>query len=107
VQWLTIKGATMKTTNINKQAMTLAWLLLKANNVMTSKTKSFSYFLTIAYKMLKNEAHFIYVLQGLINIYYKMLRNEGVTSHRLYSFQSCVDDIVIKSNAVISSQIYW
>jgi hypothetical protein len=97
----------MKTTNINKQANDLAWLLLKANNVMTSKAKSFSYFLTIAYKMLNSEEHFIYVVQGLINIYYKMLRDNSVTSHRLYAHQTAVDAIVSSSNAVVASQVVW
>lgn len=68
--------------NINKQAMALAWALLKAHTVMTSKAKSFRYFLGIAYKMLKNENHFAYVLDGLVKVLHKMERNPLVSVER-------------------------
>jgi hypothetical protein len=94
-------------TNINSTAMKLAWLLLKINRIMTTKVKSFSYFLGIAYKMLKSDDHFIYVVNGLINIYYKMLRHDSITSHRLYAHQLCVDAIVASSNVVVANKVVW
>lgn len=78
----------MKTTNINKQAMKLAWLLLRINNVMTSKNKTFGYFLRIAYKMLRNNNHFAYVLRGISNIKKRMRVNDRVTAERFRDFVS-------------------
>lgn len=72
----------MKHTNINKTAMALAWLLLKINNVMTSKTKSFNYFLTVSYKMLKSWKHYQHVANGIDGIVDTMLHDNRVSSDR-------------------------
>jgi hypothetical protein len=104
---LTNKGAIMKTTNVNKQAMALAWLLLKANKVMTTKVKSFSYFLTIAYKMLKNDAHFIHVLNGLSAINNAMRTDSRVSPARFDVFSDTYSAIRWTATPQLRSLVSW
>ena len=91
----------MKTININKQALTLAHLLAKTNKVMTTKAKPFSYFLTIAYKMLKNNIHFVYVLRGLSKIYHTLCMSPSVDYDRFQTFGVLYLDIRHKAPLVV------
>jgi hypothetical protein len=92
---LRIKGKFV--TAYDYQAHQLAWLLLKINTVMTSKVKGFRYFLTIAYKMLCNEAHFIYVLKGLSIVNTAMLTNKAISMIRFNNFITCYTNLRIFS----------
>jgi hypothetical protein len=75
--------------NTQCKAHQLALLLETSNKVMTTKVKSFSYFLSIAYKMLKNDEHFAYVVKGLSNICDKMLKSKRVSTARLDKLLTC------------------
>ena len=97
----------MKHTNINKTAMSLAWLLLKTNKVLTSKAKGFNYFLTIAYKMLKNNAHFIHVLKGLSAINKEMVTNRAISITRSNDFGNCYADLRILAGYELCKEVKW
>jgi hypothetical protein len=70
------------------QAHELALLLETSNKIMTSKAKGFSYFLTIAHKMLKSDTHYAYVVKGLSNILDTMLSSK-VSTVRLDNLLDC------------------
>jgi hypothetical protein len=103
----TTKGIIMRTNTINKQAMKLAHLLGKINKVMTSKSKPFAYFLSIAYKMLRNSEHFAYVLRGLASINKAMLVDTRVSLSRFNTFGDCYMNLRLLAPDDVYTAVTW
>ena len=88
-------------------ALSLAWLLLKAHRLMTVNVKSLSYFIRIAYKMLKNEAHYIHVLKGLSIINSSMIIDRRVTTTRALDFSDLYRTMRRLAGTKISNKVAW